>query len=81
MRRPVIAVSSGGPLETVVDGKTGFLCDPTPEAFAQQMLYFVQNPGASREMGEAARDHVIENFSFEAFTHKLDSIVVKLGDA
>ena len=81
MRRPVIAVSSGGPLETVVDGKTGFLCEPTPDAFAQQMLYFVQNPGASREMGEAARDHVVENFSFEAFTHKLDSIVVKLSNA
>jgi len=24
---PVIAVASGGPLETVLDGETGFLCE------------------------------------------------------
>lgn len=29
--RPVIAVASGGPLETVVHEETGFLCEPTPE--------------------------------------------------
>lgn len=29
--RPVIAVSSGGPLESVVTGRTGFLCKPEPE--------------------------------------------------
>lgn len=28
--RPVIAVASGGPLESVVDGETGILCEPTP---------------------------------------------------
>jgi glycogen synthase len=35
--RPVVACSSGGPLESVVDGETGFLCDPTPSAFAAAM--------------------------------------------
>jgi len=81
MRRPVIAVNSGGPLETVVHGKTGFLCDPTADAFAHQMLHFIQNAGASREMGEAGREHVIENFSFEAFTEKLNAIITKLCEA
>ena len=42
--RPVIAVNSGGPLETVcapsdvsgsIIGQTGFLCNPEPKAFAQ----------------------------------------------
>lgn len=81
MRRPVIAVNSGGPLETVVHGKTGFLCDPTADAFARQMVHFIQNAGASREMGEAGRKHVIENFSFEAFTEKLNAIITKLCEA
>lgn len=35
--RPVIAVASGGPLETVVSGQTGFLCPPQPAAFAEAM--------------------------------------------
>ena len=34
---PVVAVNSGGPLETVVDGETGFLCDPEPSEFAKSM--------------------------------------------
>ena len=29
--RPVIAVKSGGPMETVVHGATGFLCPPDEE--------------------------------------------------
>jgi glycosyltransferase involved in cell wall biosynthesis len=29
--RPVVAVASAGPLESVVDGETGFLCAPTAE--------------------------------------------------
>ena len=34
-RLPVVAVNDGGPTETVVDGLTGFLCQPNPESFAQ----------------------------------------------
>ena len=32
--RPVIAVNNGGPRESVVHGATGWLCEPTAEAFA-----------------------------------------------
>lgn len=35
--RPVIACNSGGPVESVVHGRTGFLCDATPAAFAEAM--------------------------------------------
>ena len=49
--RPVIAVNSGGPLETVrasenvnerVEEQTGFLCKPEPKAFAQVGLDMVK---------------------------------------
>jgi alpha-1,3/alpha-1,6-mannosyltransferase len=36
--RPVIACNSGGPRESVVHGRTGFLCEPTPASFAAAML-------------------------------------------
>lgn len=78
MRRPVIAVNSGGPLETVLSGKTGFLCEPTPAAFADKMLYLTCNPRVAEEMGQTGRDHVVQNFSFEAFTRKLNSTVAEL---
>lgn len=35
--RPVIACNSGGPLESIRDGITGFLVDPEPRAFADAM--------------------------------------------
>ncbi len=80
MQRPVIAVSSGGPLETIVEGKTGFLCEATSEAFSGKMLWLVRNPERGREMGAEGRKHVIQNFSFEAFTRELDGIVGKLAN-
>ena len=33
--RPVIACNSGGPKESVLHEQTGFLCDPTPQSFAE----------------------------------------------
>lgn len=32
--RPVIACNSGGPRETILNGRTGFLCEPQPQSFA-----------------------------------------------
>ena len=80
LRRPVIAVNSGGPLETVVDGITGFLCEPTAEAFAEKMVYVYRNAEKSVEMGVAGREHVIANFSFNAFTEKLNAIIERLSN-
>ena len=36
--RPVVACDSGGPRETVLHGRTGLLCEPTPAAFADALL-------------------------------------------
>lgn len=35
--KPVIACNSGGPRESIIHGKTGFLCEPTPQSFAVAM--------------------------------------------
>ena len=79
MRRPVIAANSGGPLETVLDGTTGFLCEPTAKGFSRAMGRLYREEGEAKKMGEAGREHVIQNFSFEAFTQKLDNIVLSLS--
>ena len=75
MQRPVIAVASGGPLETVADDETGFLCQPQPEAFAEAMKRFADDPGLARKMGEKGKERVEKLFSFEQFTEKLDAVV------
>ena len=40
-RTPVVAVNSGGPLETVEHEKTGFLCEGTASSFAKAMEAFI----------------------------------------
>lgn len=77
LKRPVIAVNNGGPLETVQDGVTGFLCEPAAEAFSRVMERLYSDPVEAKTMGEAGRRHVIQNFSFRAFTEKLNDIVCK----
>ena len=42
--KPVIACNSGGPVETIKDGETGFLCDPTPQKFSLAMAKLIQDP-------------------------------------
>ncbi len=79
--RPVIAVGSGGPTETVVDGVTGWLREPTPAAFAQAYADVLRMAGAGgaglRAMGAAARARVVDHFSLDAFGERLAS---HLGD-
>ncbi|CAF4058096.1 unnamed protein product [Rotaria magnacalcarata] len=71
--RPVIATSTGGPLETIIDNQTGFLCDePLIETFAQRMKKFIDNENLSKQMGEQGKTHVNEKFSFKPFAKKLN---------
>jgi len=77
--RPVIAVNHGGPLETVVVGRTGLLCEATPEAFAAAIARFVNEPDLAPRMGAEGRAHVEERFSRERFGDQLDAIVRQLA--
>ena len=78
MRCPVIACKSGGPLETVVEGKTGFLREGKPDQFAEAMQRIVDDLKQAKRLGENGRKHVLEKFSFETFTSQLDNIVKDL---
>jgi alpha-1,3/alpha-1,6-mannosyltransferase len=80
--RPVVAVASGGPLESVEAGVTGLLCDPRPEAFAQALAVIATGgPDVVRTMGVAARQRVERLFSREAFGARLDAEVRALVGA
>jgi len=64
--RPVIAVDAGGPRETVVDGETGFLCAPAPEAFADAMERLLTEPALATAMGRKGPARA-RRFSPDAF--------------
>lgn len=69
---PVIATRSGGPMESVVDGETGFLVEPNSvNALAEKILYFDQNKQVAESMGIAGRKNVETIFSWEKATEQL----------
>jgi len=70
--RPVIAVNRGGPTETIVDGRTGWLVPPTPAAFAGALARVLGDPPAARRMGEDGWAHVRASFSRRAFGNRLE---------
>ncbi|XP_041378387.1 alpha-1,3/1,6-mannosyltransferase ALG2-like [Gigantopelta aegis] len=78
MKCPVIASNSGGPLETIVDRKTGFLCDPTPAGFSECMEKFIVDRNLRERIGSAGREHVLDRFSFKEFSNTLHNIVTQL---
>lgn len=78
LSRPVIAVNSGGPTETIVHDQTGFLCESHPEDFATSAARIIKDSKLGEKMGEMGRKRVKQRFSFEAFTEKLDQIVQSL---
>lgn len=75
LSKPVISCNSGGPLETVEDNVSGFLCDDNKISFAQAMLKLYYNRARSVEFGEAGYRRVRKHFSYEAFGDKLNKIL------
>ena len=73
--KAVVAVNNGGPPETIVDGITGFLCPPKPEAFAAALAVLMTDPARAERMGRAGREHVAGKFSKAAFGAQLEQIV------
>ncbi len=72
--KPVITCSdSGGALEFVVHGETGWIAEPSAEALAVCMDDAWSNPGRARRFGVAGRRHY-ESLSID-WNHALDSLL------
>lgn len=78
MKCPVIAANSGGPKETVKHETTGYLCEPTPEKFAEAMIRFIKDKELKNKLGTAGKSRVEKVFSFESFTNHLEAVLQKL---
>lgn len=74
--KPVIAVNSGGPLETVEHGRTGFLAEPKADEFARYMATLVTSPGQARLMGEKGRVRV-QQYDWKYFVEAIDDMIDK----
>jgi glycosyltransferase involved in cell wall biosynthesis len=63
---PVIATRCGGLVEVVEDGVTGFLVPPNDSgALKGKIQYFLDHPEIARSMGQAARERVLRDFTWD----------------
>jgi len=75
--KPVVAAKEGGYLETVIDGYTGILVDPSPDAIRDAVSRIDPNPG---EYGPAARRQA-ESFDYKVFKEQISTYVRTLTGA
>ncbi|MGB9407305.1 MAG: glycosyltransferase [Terracidiphilus sp.] len=76
--KPVIAVNQGGPLESQVHGKTGYLVPPEPAAFAAAMASLAEDERLVRTMGEQARLHV-SKYDWSNFVARIDEVLEEVA--
>ncbi len=69
----VTCADSGGPLEFVVDGRTGLVAEPTAEGLAAALDRLWGDRGLARSLGEAGRAH------YEALGISWDTVVQRLA--
>jgi glycosyltransferase involved in cell wall biosynthesis len=70
--KPVIANARGGPLESIVDGKTGFLLEPDNlDGWSKAIQKLATDSQLVRTMGIEAHRHV-DNFTWEKFVSRVD---------
>lgn len=72
---PVVAVGSAGPVESIVDGVTGFLCEAKASAFGGAVRRLVDDADLRNRMGREGRKRVDAFFSARVMGRELDQIV------
>ena len=77
--KPVIATAHGGPLETIIEGETGYLVSATdPSGMANALQILAKNSGLRLQLGVQARRHVAQNFTFDQHVNAFYQLYEKL---
>ncbi len=67
--KPVVSTNRGGPAETVLDGKTGYLVKPgDTKALAERVIDLLKNPAEQARLGVNGRQQVLTTFSLATST-------------
>lgn len=78
VRKPVVAQNSGGPTETVKNGVTGFLAEPSAQDFSTKLAILIRDKELRIQFGKAGRERFMKKFSFGAFSTQLNTVVQNL---
>jgi glycosyltransferase involved in cell wall biosynthesis len=78
--KPVVGIREGGVPEAVQDGVTGFLINPEkPDELGRRLEELIKNAPLRKQMGEAGRRWVEENFTFNQFKARVEKIFLPIA--
>jgi phosphatidyl-myo-inositol dimannoside synthase len=70
--KPVVGPHVGAPVEFIRSGEHGLLVDPTDtREVAEALIELLKDPARARRMGDAGREWVAHEFSFDRFCERL----------
>jgi glycosyltransferase involved in cell wall biosynthesis len=74
--KPMLAARSGGLAETVIDGRTGMLHEPSDAAeLARHVIELDASPDRRVEMGRSGREWLLANTSEEDWRRKIEKVI------
>jgi phosphatidylinositol alpha-1,6-mannosyltransferase len=77
---PVVAGASGGIADAVADGESGLLVTPgDPEPAADAVRHLLADPVLARRLGDAARQRVVERFTWQRVVADLRDLAAQHG--
>ncbi len=77
--KPVVATDVGSIHEAVADGRTGYLVPPgDATALSARLVELLEDPLRAQEMGAAAREAVVENWSVEAMVRRYERLIASI---
>ncbi len=71
----VLAVREGGFVETIKDGRAGYLLERDVNVWSDKIQVLAANPSLRRLLGEHGRQEVLAEWGFKSFRQRLDQIV------
>jgi glycosyltransferase involved in cell wall biosynthesis len=81
LRRPVVALDSGGVPEIIDHGGSGLLSPPDDvDSIAANLTRLLAEPELCRRMGEHGRRRVVERFSSERMTEDMAALYTSLAE-
>lgn len=79
---PVIGGHSGGAVDAIADGESGYLVDPSsPQAIAEAASRLLTDPALARRMGEAGRERARWEFSWERAARQVYTLTAEVAAA
>lgn len=76
--KPVIGGRSGGVVDAIVDGKTGYLVDPlSVDEIAEKLILLLSNSALAASIGKNGRERILEGYTWRAISERMTEHLFK----